>query len=88
MLAWMIPPGAIGPGVRHSWPRSRYSRAPGGPGGVWSHSTLTPDRILMLDRPLSTVADIVQSDGVAFDGKQDAKDATAATINHLAKCDA
>jgi hypothetical protein len=42
----------------------------------------------MLDRPLSTVADIVQSDGVAFDGKQDAKDATAATINHLAKCDA
>jgi hypothetical protein len=30
MLAWMIPPGAIGPGVRHSWPRSRYSRAPRG----------------------------------------------------------
>jgi hypothetical protein len=30
MLAWMIPPGAIGPSVRHSWPRSRYSRAPRG----------------------------------------------------------
>ena len=28
-----------------------------------------PDRILMLDRPLSTVADKVQSDRVAFDGK-------------------
>ncbi len=30
MLACMITPGAIGPGVRHSWPRSRYCRAPGG----------------------------------------------------------
>jgi hypothetical protein len=37
MLACMIPPGAIGPGVRHLWPRSRYRRAR----GVWSHSTLT-----------------------------------------------
>ena len=42
MLAWMIPPGAIGPGVRHSWPRRRYSRAP----GVWSYSTLTVRMLL------------------------------------------
>ena len=42
----------------------------------------------MFDRPLSTVANIVQGNGVAFDGEQDAKDATAATINHLAECDA
>jgi hypothetical protein len=47
-----------------------------------------PECLLMLDRPLSTVADIVSSDGVAFDGKQDAKDTTAAAINHLSKCDA
>jgi hypothetical protein len=30
MLACMIPPGAIGPGVRHSWPRRRDCRARGG----------------------------------------------------------
>jgi hypothetical protein len=34
------------------------------------------------------VADIVQGNGVAFDRKQDAKDAWAAAIKHLAKGDA
>ena len=42
----------------------------------------------MLDRPLGTMADIMQGDGVAFDGKQDAKDAGAAAIEHLPQGDA
>ena len=42
----------------------------------------------MLDRALSTMADIVQGDGIAFDGKQDAVDAAAAAIEHLPEGDA
>jgi hypothetical protein len=42
----------------------------------------------LLNRTLGTVADIVQCDGVACDGKQNAKDAGAAAIEHLTQSDA
>jgi hypothetical protein len=41
-----------------------------------------------LDRAAGTVANVVQSDGIAFDGKQDTKDAGAAAIKHLMQGDA
>ncbi len=43
---------------------------------------------LRLNGAASTVADVVQGDGIAFDGKKDAKDAGAAAIEHLPKGDA
>ena len=45
-------------------------------------------RASLIDRAACTVADVVQGDGIAFDGKQDAKDAGAAAVEHLMQGDA
>jgi hypothetical protein len=45
-------------------------------------------RVSRIGRPLGTVADIVQGDGIARVGEQDAKNARAASIKHLPQGDA
>ena len=45
-------------------------------------------RVALIDRAACTVADVVQGNGVAVDGKQDAKDAGAPAVEHLMQGDA